>query len=282
MSDHKIEWLDDPGGSEPVTPPRRSTPNRTTIIVVAAAVAVVAGVVIAKNVSHAHRQTAIARSSSAAALGTPTLAPPVSTTPPVTETLPTPTQTAAPVDLAAPLKSCASLARTSSASWLAAVGAVNGGCTLDGKTAANFSILPCNAKTWLYTTTASGTWYWGETGEVLHSEAANASPDTFIDAYRHCVGFNTTRCLTADQALALISRGSPGSMELEPDPSTGYKCVDGWAFINVRHVPGGNGGTDVLHVEHDEWIEGDRVLGCGDGVHPPTMPAAIRMGGCGD
>jgi hypothetical protein len=134
----------------------------------------------------------------------------------------------------------------------------------------------------LYTTTASGTWYWSETGEVLHSEAAHASPNTFIDAYRHCVGFNTTRCLTPDQALALISRDRPGRIELLSYPSAGYRCVDGWAFLNFHPVPEGNGETEVLHVEHGEWIEGNRLLGCGDGVHPPAMPAAIRMGGCGD
>lgn len=33
---------------------------------------------------------------------------------------------------------------------------------------------------------------------------------------------------------------------------------------------------------HDEWIKGNRALGCGDGIHPPTTPAAIGMGGCGD
>jgi hypothetical protein len=206
---------------------------------------------------------------------------PVSITPSLTTTnaTPTPTPTAAPPTLVLQLKSCASLAGTSSATWLAALS--QGGCTLDGATAADFSILACNAKTSLYTTTASGTWYWGETGMDLHREARQTSPP-FIDAYRHCLGFNTTRCLTPNQALALISRGRPSTIELVSSPTIGYRCVDGWAFINFYSVPERDGGTEVIHVEHGEWIEGNRLLGCGDGVHPPTMPAAILMGGCGD
>lgn len=228
--------------------------------------------------SSTQRERHVRSSTSPIALGPGSSAAPESTTPSAPDVQPASiTVTAEPV---VRLRRCASLTGTPSATWVTALESSDGGCTLDGKTAANFSALACDRKASLYTTTATGTWYWGVTGNVLHSETSDVS-DAFIDAYRICLGFNTTRCLTAGQALALISRDRPGTIELIPPPTTGYRCVDGWAFINYRPVGGGNGASEAIHVEHDEWIEGDRRLGCGDGVHPPTMPVAIRNGGCG-
>jgi len=269
-------------------PPGRGGPTRILVVAASVIVAVAVGLAVTSYVPKDHRQAAAAGSSSAVALRTPKPGPSAQVTPTSTETppavTPTPTPTtptSSPSPDAVLLPSCASLAGKPSDQWVPLLNSFEGGCTLNGKTGANFSVLPCDAKVSLYTSTAPGTWYWGETGQVFHAESMQASTGSFVDAYRHCVGFNTTRCLTADQALALISRDRPGSIQLLPPPSVGYRCVDGWAFVDFYPIPEGNGGTEVLHVEHDEWIEGDRLLGCGDGTHPPTMPVAIRNGGCG-
>ncbi|HEY2165909.1 MAG TPA: hypothetical protein VGH01_01985 [Jatrophihabitantaceae bacterium] len=85
-------------------------------------------------------------------------------------------------------------------------------------------------------------------------------------------------CLSAAQAFAIVMQAAGPQIAL--DSEHGYGCLDGWAYVNYHHVPEGNHATKALQYLHGSWVIGDRVLGCGDGTHPPAMPPAIMQYGC--
>jgi hypothetical protein len=274
VGDHGIEWLesDDPSPAPSFDASPRHGPGWrvATVAVIAAVVAV--GAVAATRHRH-HRTPVAAVKTPATTISTipmATLSPTLSTAVQATDT---PFTTPTPP----PLKSCESL--VASALWEQFV--LGDGCSVDGgKSVVGQARLYCTPTDFIVATTAPGSWFWGRTNGVFHRVAESSTDPSFTSAYRACGGLDATTCPTSTQALALISHGS--DREMVVDSPDGYGCIGTWAYLNVHPKAGGNEGTDSLHFIHGVWLTGDRLNGCGDGVHPPQMPPTIAQHGCGN
>jgi hypothetical protein len=91
-------------------------------------------------------------------------------------------------------------------------------------------------------------------------------------------------CLSAAQALAIVSHARGGTVTLAPHE--GFACAHGWAYLNFQGPVSPNTATVDLHFVNGQWVIGDRGIACGDangvGTTPPAMVSALVQGGCGN
>lgn len=93
-------------------------------------------------------------------------------------------------------------------------------------------------------------------------------------------------CLTAAQALAIVSRERGGTVTLARHSASSFACAHGWAYLNFQGPVSPNTATVDLQFVNGQWIIGDRSIACGDinsgGTRPPAMVPALVRNGCGN
>jgi hypothetical protein len=94
------------------------------------------------------------------------------------------------------------------------------------------------------------------------------------------------KCLTAAQALAIVSHERGGTVTLARHSASSFACADGWAYLNFQGPVSPNTATVDLQYVNGQWIIGDRSIACGDangvGTTPPAMVPALVRNGCGN
>lgn len=93
-------------------------------------------------------------------------------------------------------------------------------------------------------------------------------------------------CLTATQALAIVSHARGGTVTLARHSASSFGCADGWAYLNFQGPVSPNTATVDLQYVNGKWIIGDRSIACGNangvGTRPPAMVPALVRNGCGN
>jgi hypothetical protein len=108
----------------------------------------------------------------------------------------------------------------------------------------------------------------------------DSTTDTASRSARSTASRAATPCLTAAKALAVATKNSAETVELDSDH--GYACAGGWAYVNYHVAPHGNHSTRAPQLLDGTWVIGDRIVGCGDATHKPLMPPEIYAYGCGN
>ncbi|MDT4939408.1 MAG: hypothetical protein QOG80_3079 [Pseudonocardiales bacterium] len=134
----------------------------------------------------------------------------------------------------------------------------------------------------LAATIALATSSWGRTHTPPGTQAPNPRNSTGSAPTPN----PASKCLTAAQALAIVSRERGGTVTLARHSASSFACADGWAYLNFQGPVSPNTATVDLQYVNGKWIIGDRSIACGDangvGTRPPAMVPALVRNGCGN